>query len=87
MWIGLWSRVEELRILVILKYRPKVMAPVLLEAMPQVPEEYCRTHLTKYKNSGTGVFTDLRTDVGSRRSHSRFAVLLSLLARADEAIE
>ena len=59
MWIGLWSRVEALRILVILKYRPKVMAPVLLEAMPEVPEEYCRTHLTKYKNSGTGVFTDI----------------------------
>ena len=59
MWIGLWSRVEELQILVILKYRPKVMAPVLLEAMPQVTEEYCRMHPAKYSNSGTGVFTDL----------------------------
>ena len=58
MWIGLWSRVEELQILVILKYRPKVMAPVLLGAMPQVPGEYCRMHLAKYRNSGTGVFTD-----------------------------
>jgi hypothetical protein len=35
------------------------MAHVLLEAMPQVPEEYCRMHLAKYKNSGTGAFTDL----------------------------
>jgi hypothetical protein len=30
--------------------------------MPQVPEEYCRTHPAKYNNSGTGVFTDLSTD-------------------------
>jgi hypothetical protein len=28
-------------------------------AMPLVPEEYCRMHLAKYRNSGTGVFTDL----------------------------
>ena len=35
------------------------MAPVLLEAMPQVTEEYCRTHPAKYNNSGIGVFTDL----------------------------
>jgi len=42
-----------------LKYRLKVMAPVLLEAMPQVPEEYYHMHPAKYNNSGTGIFTDL----------------------------
>jgi hypothetical protein len=49
----------ELPIPVILKCRPKVMAPVLLEAMPLLTEEYCRMRPAKYKNSGTGAFTDL----------------------------
>jgi hypothetical protein len=48
-----------LPILVILKCRPKVMAPVLLEAMPLLMEEYCRMRPAKYKNSGTGAFIDL----------------------------
>ena len=48
-----------LPILAILKCRPKVMVPVLLEAMPLLTKEYCRMRPAKYKNSGTGAFTDL----------------------------
>ena len=48
----------ELQILVILKYQPKVMAPVSLEAMPQVTEVYSHMPPTKCSNFGTGVLTD-----------------------------
>ena len=47
-----------LQILAILKYQPKVMAPVSLEAMPQVTEEYSHMHPAKCSNFGTGVLTD-----------------------------
>ena len=43
---------------VISKYQPKVTAPVSLEAMPQVTEEYSHMHPAKYSNFGTGVLTD-----------------------------
>ena len=59
MWVRTLEPSGELQIQVILKYRPKVMAPVLLEAMQQVMEEYCHMHPAKYNNFGTGVFTDL----------------------------
>jgi hypothetical protein len=35
------------------------MAPALLEAMPLPAGEYCRMRPAKYKNSGTGAFTEL----------------------------